>query len=202
MIAKPASELKIALTELRPYFVRAGWFSVIASALLLAPSGYMLEVYDRVVNARSHMTLAMLTMLVLGAYLLMEVLEWARSELMREAGLALDAKLRPRIFRAIFEANLKRVPGGSVQPMNDLRTVREFLYSPALLSIMEAPVALLFLILIFAISPAVEASRPPVGASLSSIGSNSVASVLPNSTPHWSNESIPHTVPCTKTLCS
>ncbi len=153
MIAKPPSELKIAVTELRPYFVRAAWFSVIASALVLAPSGYMLEVYDRVVNSRSHMTLTMLTILVLGAYLLMEVLEWARSELMREAGLALDAKMRPRIFRAIFEANLKRIPGGSVQPMNDLRTVREFLYSPALLSLMEAPVALTFLILIFAISP-------------------------------------------------
>lgn len=153
MIAKPPSELKIAVTELRPYFVRAAWFSVIAGALVLAPSGYMLEVYDRVVNSRSHMTLMMLTILVLGAYLLMEILEWARSELMREAGLALDAKLRPRVFTAIFDANLKRIPGGSVQPVNDLRTVREFLYSPALSSLMEAPVALMFLLLIFAISP-------------------------------------------------
>ncbi len=55
---------------------------------------------------------------------------------------------------------------------------------------------------IAAISPAVEASRPPAGAPSSTIGSSSPASVLPNSTPHWSNESIPHTVPCTKILCS
>lgn len=150
---KPPSELRLALAELRPYFVRAAWFSVVSSLLVLAPSGYMLEVYDRVVNSRSHMTLTMLTILVVTAYLLMEILEWARGELMREAGLALDAKMSPRIFSAIFEANLKRMPGGSLQPINDLRTVREFLYSPALLSLMEAPVALLFLILIFAISP-------------------------------------------------
>jgi ABC-type protease/lipase transport system fused ATPase/permease subunit len=52
-------------TELRPYFKRAAWLSVVASLLVLAPSAYMLEVYDRVVNSRSHMTLAMLTLLVL-----------------------------------------------------------------------------------------------------------------------------------------
>jgi ATP-binding cassette subfamily C exporter for protease/lipase len=153
MNRKPPSELSAALSELRPYFVRAGWFSLIASLLVLAPSIYMLEVYERVVNSRSHMTLTMLTVLVLGAFLVMEILEWARSEIMREAGLALDAKMSPRIFSAIFEANLKRMPGGTAQPMSDFRTVREFLYSPALLSVMEAPVSLVFLVLIFLISP-------------------------------------------------
>ena len=38
--------------------------------------------------------------------------------------------------------------------------------------------------------------------SLSSSGMIRFASTLPSSTPHWSNESIPHTVPCVKTLCS
>ena len=33
-------------------FVRSGWFSLVCSLLVLAPSGYMLEVYDRVVNSR------------------------------------------------------------------------------------------------------------------------------------------------------
>ena len=79
------SELREAIASLRPYFVRSGWFSLVCSMLVLAPSGYMLEVYDRVVNSRSHTTLIMLTLLVLGAYLLMELLEWARSEVMRAA---------------------------------------------------------------------------------------------------------------------
>ena len=54
------SELRAAVADLRPYFVRAGWFSLVSSLLVLAPSGYMLEVYDRVVNSRNHLTLAML----------------------------------------------------------------------------------------------------------------------------------------------
>lgn len=149
----PRSELRTAVAALRPYFVRAGWFSLLSSLLILAPSGYMLEVYDRVVNSRSHLTLAMLTLLVLGLYVLMEVLEWARSEVMRSASLELDEKMSQRVFHAIFDANLKRLPGGTQQPLNDFRQIREFFYSPALLAMMEAPVSFVFLVLLFLISP-------------------------------------------------
>lgn len=147
------SELRAALGELRPYFVRAGWFSLFSSLLILAPSGYMLEVYDRVVNSRSHMTLWMLTVLVLGAYVLMEVLEWVRGEVMRAASVALDERMRERVFHAIFDANLRRLPGGTQQPLNDFRQIREFLYSPAVLSAMEIPMSLVLLVLLFLISP-------------------------------------------------
>tara|TARA_B110000503_G_C7172753_1_gene425203 strand:- start:9954 stop:11678 length:1725 start_codon:yes stop_codon:yes gene_type:complete len=147
------SELREAISSLRPFFVRASWFSICSCLLVLAPSGYMLEVYERVVNSRSHITLAMLTLVVLGAYVLMEILEWARAEILLEASAKLDNRLRNRVFGAIFEANLKRIPGGSVQPLNDFRVVREFLYSPPLLALMEAPVSLVFLGLVFAMSP-------------------------------------------------
>jgi ATP-binding cassette subfamily C exporter for protease/lipase len=145
--------LRAALAALRPYFVRAGWFSLLASLLVLAPSGYMLEVYGRVVNSRSHMTLWMLTLLILGVYVLMELLEWARSEVMRAASVELDERMRGRIFHAIFDANLRRIPGGTQQPLNDFKLVREFLYSPVLLGLMESPVSLVMLVLLFLISP-------------------------------------------------
>ncbi|MHB8822869.1 MAG: type I secretion system permease/ATPase [Pseudomonadaceae bacterium] len=147
------SELREAIASLRPYFVRAGWFSLVCSLLVLAPSGYMLEVYDRVVNSRSHTTLVMLTLLVLGAYVVMEVLEWARSEVMRSASVELDRKLSTRIFNAIFEANLRRLPGGTQQPLNDFRLVRDFLFSPVLLALLESPISLVMMVLLFLISP-------------------------------------------------
>ena len=150
---KPPSELREAVASLRPYFVRAGWFSLVASLLVLAPSVYMLEVYARVVDSRNHMTLVMLSLAVVGAYVLMELLEWARSELMRSASMELDTKMSARIFMAIFEANLKRMPGGTQQPFNDFRQVRDFLFSPALLAIMEAPISLVMMVLLFLISP-------------------------------------------------
>ena len=150
---KSPSELRLSVAELTPFFKRAAWLSVVASLLVLAPSAYMLEVYDRVVNSRNHMTLAMLTLAVLAIFVLMEVLDWARGQLMHQASLALDQRMSGRIFSAIFEANLKRVAGGTTQPMNDFRTVREFINTPVLIACMEAPVSLVFLILIFAMSP-------------------------------------------------
>ncbi|PZU40313.1 MAG: type I secretion system permease/ATPase [Acidovorax sp.] len=107
----------------------------------------------QLVNSRNHLTLWWLTVAVLGAFVLMEVLEWARGEVMRAAGEALDRKLRVRVFDAIFEANVRRVPGGTVQPMQDFRKICEFLHSPALLAIMEAPIALVMMVLLFLISP-------------------------------------------------
>ena len=148
------SELRAAVAALRPYFVRVGWFSLLASLLVLAPSGYMLEVYGRVVNSRSHTTLAMLTLLILGVYVVMELLEWARSEVMRAASVELDERMRSRIFHAIFDANLRRIPGGTQQPLNDFRQIREFLYSPVLLGLMESPVSVVMLVLLFLINPA------------------------------------------------
>jgi ATP-binding cassette subfamily C exporter for protease/lipase len=126
---------------------------MIISFMALAPTVYMLEVYDRVVNSRSGMTLAMLTLMIVGAYAVMEILEKVRGALLRAAGVALDEKLSKRVYDAMFQGFLKRQVGGSMQVLNDLRLIREFLPNPALLAVMEAPVALLALALIFAINP-------------------------------------------------
>ncbi|NTW53177.1 MAG: hypothetical protein HGB15_00065 [Chlorobaculum sp.] len=49
------------------------------------PSFYMLEVYDRVISNRNHQTLVMLTILLVGLYIVLEALEWVRSGIMHDA---------------------------------------------------------------------------------------------------------------------
>ena len=148
-----SSELRESIWALRPYWTRTLFLSIVTGTLSLAPTLYMLEVYDRVVNSASLITLAMLTLLVLGVYVVMEVLEWVRVEMMQHAGQQLDDRLGERVFDAVFAANLRKVQAGGSQALTDMRTLREFFYSPVLLGAMEAPVALLFLVLIFLISP-------------------------------------------------
>ena len=148
-----SSELAQAIALLLPYARRAFWFSIAGSLLVLAPTGFMLEVYDRVVNSRSYLTLLMLLLVVLGAYVVMELIEWSRAQIMHAAGLAFDRELGDRTFLAMFTANLRRLPGGTTRVMSDFRTLRDFIESPVILAIMETPVALVFLVLIFAISP-------------------------------------------------
>ena len=108
----PGSELRDAMKSLRQFFVRAVVFSVFTNLLVLAPTLYMLEVYGRVVNSRSVDTLLMLTVLVIGAYVVMELLDWVRGEVMHAAGLRLDRRLGERVFNATVEARLRNLPVG------------------------------------------------------------------------------------------
>jgi ATP-binding cassette subfamily C exporter for protease/lipase len=149
----PPSELALAFEPLKPVIFRAIGFSMLISLLALAPTVYMLEVYDRVVNSRSGMTLAMLTVMIVLAYAVMELLEKVRGALMRAAGVQIDQALSKRVYDAMFQGFLKRQVGGSLQIFADLKAVREFLASPALMALFEAPVALFALALNFAISP-------------------------------------------------
>lgn len=146
-------ELRRVLRPVWPLLRRAALFTIVAGLLMLAPSVYMLEVYARVVDSRSHITLLMLTIAVMGAYAVMEALEWVRSEMLHKAGEELDQGMAPRLFRLVFEANLRRIPVGMTQPLNDWKTVREFMVSPFVSSIMELPVAIVFLVLVFLINP-------------------------------------------------
>ena len=150
---KPPAELQTVVLSLSPFYWKAFGFALIGSLLMLVPTVYMLEVYDRVVNSRSHLTLAMLTVMVVLAYVVMEVLEWARSETLHEAGERLDKILAHRVFDSIYAGNLRRLGGASVQPMNDLRTIRDFLASPVVGAVMESPVSLVFMALLFLMSP-------------------------------------------------
>jgi ATP-binding cassette subfamily C exporter for protease/lipase len=152
----PQPGQRLLLQFFKPWqgvFWRATLLSWVAGLLVLAPSYYMLEVYDRVVQSRSHKTLLMLTIAVLLAYAAMELLEYLRNELLREVGHAVDEKISPRLFTVIFEAGLRRNPGGSVQVMNDWRLVRDFIHSPFVLAAMEGPVAAVFLALVFSFNP-------------------------------------------------
>jgi len=150
---KPAgNEIREALAGLQGLFRQVMGYSVVVNLLTLAPTFYMLEAYGRVVYSRNANTLLMLTLLVLLAYAVMEGADWVRGKLLHRAGEALDRQLGERVFDATFAAQLRGLPLG-LQPLNDLKTVRGFLTSPALTAMADAPVALLFILIIMFISP-------------------------------------------------
>lgn len=147
------NELKSELMRLMPYYKRAAAFAIIGGLLMLSPTFYMQEVYDRVVNSRNTETLLMLTIAVLFAILVMEAVEWVRSEIMHSAGEELDRRLRDRVFDGMFRANLKTPGVWHQMPLSDLRTIVEFIGQPVAAAVLQAPVSIVFLLLIFFIHP-------------------------------------------------
>lgn len=154
LTASPAgAELRLAVAGVQPLLARAVALSLLGGLLALSSSVYMLAVYDRVLGSHNTRTLLMLTVLVLAVYALMEVLDWARSQLLHAAGEAWGEGLRTRVFDAMFSVNLRRQGGTTVQPMQDLGTVSECFGAPVALALMEAPVAMVLLVVLFAINP-------------------------------------------------
>jgi ATP-binding cassette, subfamily C, bacterial exporter for protease/lipase len=147
------NEIALALNEFRGAFRTVGIFSAIINLMLLVPSLYMLQVYDRVLTSRNETTLLMLTIMVLGAFLFMSALEFVRSFVLIRVGAQLDMKLNKRIYTAAFEANLKKAGGNAGQALQDLTTIRQFLTGNALFAFFDAPWFPIYLAVIFLFSP-------------------------------------------------
>ena len=145
----PRNETALALASFKGAFRTVGIFSAIINLLLLVPALYMLQVYDRVLVSRNETTLLMLTVMVIGAYLLMSALEFIRSFMLIRVGAKLDMKLNKRIYTAAFEQNLKRAGGNAGQALQDLTTIRQFVTGNSLFAFFDAPWFPIYLLVIF-----------------------------------------------------
>lgn len=150
---QPSNEILAALAACRRGFVSVGAFSAVINLLMLAPALYMLQVYDRVLASGNHMTLVMLTLMVLGLYAFMGLLEWVRSLVVIRLGAQIDQQLGARIYDATFDASLRVGRGSSAQPLNDLTSLRQFATGNALFALFDAPWFPLYLAVLFLFHP-------------------------------------------------
>ena len=124
-------------------------FSAIINLLMLVPSLYMLQIYDRVLQSRNETTLWMLTLLMLGAYVFMGALEYIRSFILIRIGAQIDMKMNKRIYTAAFEENLRKNGANAGQALQDLTTIRQFLTGNGLFAFFDAPWFPIYLGVIF-----------------------------------------------------
>ncbi len=146
----PASELAQAIHLCRQSFQSAAIFSLFINLLMLFPSIYMMQVYDRVLGSSSTSTLLMLTLLAVVLFAMLGALEWVRSQILIRVSARFDVLLNERLYRVLFRQSL--VSGGktSAQPLGDLLVLRQFLTGNGLFAFFDAPwlpvyVGLLFL---------------------------------------------------------
>jgi ATP-binding cassette, subfamily C, bacterial exporter for protease/lipase len=145
----PDNEIGRALADCAAAFRSVGVFSAFINLLMLAPSIYMLQVYDRVLTSRNETTLLMLTLMVMGAYLITHGLEFVRSFVLIRIGARLDMRLNQRVYTAAFERNLQRSGASAGQALHDLTTVRQFLTGNGPFAFFDAPWFPVYLVMIF-----------------------------------------------------
>ncbi|MDR0635296.1 MAG: type I secretion system permease/ATPase, partial [Azoarcus sp.] len=146
------SELSRILCSFRREFTWALGFTALANLLMLTPTLYMLQIFDRVMLSRSEFTLYAVTLVLLFFLGVMSFSEWVRSRLLVRLGVRLDMRLNPRVFAAAFE--MRGSEDEAARLLKDMTKLRQFLTGAGLFAILDAPWMPVYILVLFLMHPA------------------------------------------------
>ncbi len=147
------SELGRALWGFRREFAWVIVFSCFANVLMLTPTLYMLQVFDRVMLSGSELTLAVLTVVTVFFFLVMGFSEWVRARLLVRAGARFDEALNTRVFDATYGSRLNGATRNPLQPLGDLTQLRQFLTGNGIFALADTPWSVVFIAVLFLMHP-------------------------------------------------
>ena len=146
-------ELSRTLWGFRYEFMVVGVFSMVANLLMLTPTIYMLQVFDRVVLSLSTATLISVSLITLFFFGVLTFAEWSRAKLLVSSGVRLDSLLSKRLFQASYEAYLNPELTNPSRSFNDLTELRQFLTGNGIFAFFDAPWAPIYIAVLFMLHP-------------------------------------------------
>jgi ATP-binding cassette subfamily C exporter for protease/lipase len=147
----------------RPDWIAVGFFAAVINLLMLVPTLYMLQVYDRVLASGSHLTLVAVSLITLFLLGMMALADVFRSRLLVRIGQSIDARLAPAVFQAAYVARLEGRSGTAGQGLADLTQVRQFLTGTGLLALLDVPWIPIYLGVLFLLHPVLGCSAIAFG---------------------------------------
>lgn len=132
-------------------FTQVAVFSAVTNLLILVLPLYMLQIYDRVLTSSSLPTLVYISILAVGALVVLGLLEVVRSNIANRLAARLDRDIGADLFLAAMMG--PRAALGDVAPLRDLAMIRGFVASRALFFIFDLPFAPFFVALLYFIHP-------------------------------------------------
>jgi ATP-binding cassette, subfamily C, bacterial exporter for protease/lipase len=138
---------------LRTEFAVVGVFSMVVNLLMLVPTLYMLQVYDRVLVSQNQVTLLAVSLVVLFLFGIMMLGEALRSRMLVRTGVRLDQKLGPRVFEASFLAHLDPSQTSPNKPFSDLISLRQFLTGNGIFALFDLPWVIVYVGVLFLLHP-------------------------------------------------
>ena len=145
--------IEAILHECRRTFYVAILLTVVIDILGITPMLFMWNVMDLALPSRSMVTMFSLLTIVIGAYVFWSSLEWIRSRLMTRLSLRIDWDLSADIFDASFRRHVMRKNVDVQQQLKDLATLRQFLTGSGVITIIDAPFAIVYLAIAWIFSP-------------------------------------------------
>jgi len=147
------SELTRTLSGFKSEFRAVATFSLVINLLMLTPTLFLLQVFDRVMISQNMLTLIALCLITLFLFSVLAFSEGIRSRLLVRIGLKLDKTLSPRVFHASFEANLKGQNHLAREALGDLAQLRQFITGNGTFAFFDAPWTPIYLLVLSLLSP-------------------------------------------------
>jgi len=138
---------------LKEDFISIGLLSLVANLLMLAPTIYMLQLYDRVMLSKNELTLFTVTLLIGAFILVMAFAEWLRSMITIKAGVKFDQSLNSTLFSLAFNRLFTSPYKNTNESMQDLTNIRQFMTSNGLFAFFDMPWTLIYVAVLFILSP-------------------------------------------------
>ncbi len=142
------------LAASRSMLLGIGVFSCILNILMLSGSLYMLQVYDRVLTARSVPTLVALSGLLLGIYIFLGALDMVRQRILTRLGHRFDEDVGPSAFEAHVSLRVKAGPrADATQPIRDVDNLRQFFSGQGVAALFDMPWMPVYLLVVYLVHP-------------------------------------------------
>ena len=141
------------LAPLKMDILSIALLSLIANLLMLAPTIYMLQLYDRVMLSKNTLTLLSVTLLIGTFIVAMAFAEWLRSIITIKAGVKFDQSLNSTLFGIAFERLFTSQHKNTQEAMQDLTNIRQFMTSNGLFAFFDMPWTLIYVAVLFILSP-------------------------------------------------
>ena len=138
----------------KKYYYQIILSTFIINFLALVSSLYVMNVYDRVIPNKAYQTLWVLSIGVVLAISFEFIAKMMRAYLTDVAGKKADLIISSALFRRVMNIKLQNRPASSGSYANNLRdfeSVREFMTSASLLTLVDLPFLLLFIVVIWII---------------------------------------------------
>ncbi|MEX6505856.1 type I secretion system permease/ATPase [Jiella sp. M17.18] len=147
-----SSPLATAMRSILPGMCGIFAFSLIVNLLLLVQPIYMLQVYDRVLSSGSLDTLLYISLIAVGALILLGILDAVRGFIAARLSMRLTAVLGERALLASMQG--PRASLGDTQPLRDLAVLRSFIGGKTIFAYLDLPFAPIFIGLLYFVHPA------------------------------------------------
>ena len=152
-VASPTEIVAGALRACRRHFVAVAVFSALLNLLFLVPMLYMLQVYDRVIPTRGHLTLFFLTLVLVFGLTTLALLDFVRARLLVRASIRLDRQLAGVLLDTSLARRDRTFDAVARQSMREFDTLRQALTGPAIVALCDAPWSPIYILICFVIHP-------------------------------------------------